>query len=103
MGTTTTTKNPILICDNNCYEDHDRCVRNCRRHDEECIELCHIENTQCLAKCRDPDYVPTTKPPTTTTPTTTTKPPTTTPTTTEFDVAACDDACYEIFQMSCSM
>ena len=98
-STTTTTKHPILICDNNCYEDHDRCIRNCRRHDEECIELCHIENTQCLAKCHNPDYVPTTKPPTTTTPTTTTKPTTTTPTTTttttEFDVAACDDACYD--------
>ena len=111
-STTTTTKNPILICDNNCYEDHDRCVKNCRRHDEECIEMCHIENTQCLAKCHDPDYVPPTTIPTTATtatPTTTTKPTTTTTrttttrttttstttTTTEFDVAACDDHCYD--------
>merc|ERR1712131_184277 len=100
-STTTTTKNPILICDNNCYEDHDNCVRNCRRHDEECIELCHIENTQCLAKCHDPDFVPSTKPTTQTTTTirttttTRTTTPTTTTTTTEFDVAACDDACYD--------
>ena len=94
----TTTKNPILICDNNCYEDHDRCVANCRRHDEECIELCHIENTQCLAKCHDPDFVPSTPKPTTTTirtTTTMTSTTTTTTTTTEFDVAACDDACYD--------
>jgi len=97
-STSTTTKNPILICDNNCYEDHNRCVKNCRRHDEECIELCHIENTQCLAKCHDPDYVPpTTKPTTTTTTKSTTSTTTTTitTTTTEFDVAACDDACYD--------